>query len=85
MTQGRRVTPNDRGHLMMQPGDYGKDADGDWWARPPGGDVSMGCLTRHEVTEHDDGTITVSPSIEITQPPKGDWHGYLERGGWREV
>lgn len=40
--------------------------------------------------EHDDGTVTISPSIlavrsesEPTDPPP--WHGYLERGIWREV
>lgn len=28
-------------------------------------------IADHDVTEHEDGTIT--------------WHGYLERGLWREV
>lgn len=45
---------------------------------------SVGDLSGHEVTEHDDGTITVSPSILINQPPDKQWHGYLERGVWRE-
>jgi hypothetical protein len=47
----------------------------------------MGSLAKHDVIEHEDGTITVSPSILITGY-EGDhqvqWHGYLERGRWRE-
>lgn len=40
-------------------------------------------LGGHSVIEHDDGTITVSPSILVTGHD-GRWHGYLERGTWRE-
>ena len=42
----------------------------------------MGGLENHDVTEHEDGTITVSPSILITGEG-GSWHGYLELGVWR--
>jgi len=42
-----------------------------------------GRLGSHDVTEHEDGTITVSPSI--LDPEAGGWHGFLERGVWREV
>ena len=42
--------------------------------------------TNARTTEHDDGTITVSPSILMTSDnPAGAWHGYLERGVWQEV
>jgi hypothetical protein len=81
--KGRRLKDGDD---VFAPGDYGRLADG-WYARPPRG--HMGCLRNHEVTEHEDGTITVSPSILITST-RGDgtakevWHGYLERGVWRE-
>ncbi len=34
--------------------------------------------------EHADGTITISPSIEIHAGKCGYWHGFLERGIWRE-
>lgn len=73
----------------LQPGDYGKDENGLWYCVPPGKDpfMFMGCLgdgmKAHKVTEHDDGTITVSPSILITSHT-GTWHGFLERGVWRE-
>jgi hypothetical protein len=33
----------------------------EWWIRDPWGRV--GRLTSHTITEHEDGTITVSPSI----------------------
>lgn len=39
-----------------------------------------------EITEHDDGTISLSPSLDyrLTPPDRG-WHGWLEHGVWREV
>lgn len=41
------------------------------------------------ITEEEDGSITVDPSIEQHpvpgDPPTPYWHGYLERGTWREV
>jgi hypothetical protein len=82
--QGRR---NDT--ELHQPGDYGKDANGNWHccAPPDTGDWASnfhGNLARHTVVEHEDGTITVSPSILIRTHDKGDWHGFLERGVWRE-
>jgi hypothetical protein len=43
----------------------------------------MGNLSGHSVTEHDDGTITVSPSI--LDDGRSVWHGYLERGAWRQI
>lgn len=43
-------------------------------------------------TWHEDGTLTVSPSIhrhpvnDPTRPgAEKDWHGFLERGVWRQV
>lgn len=83
---GRRVYPNDDGDLFLGEGDYGKDPrDGVWYARPPG--EHMGSLRSHQVTEHADGTITVSPSILITGYD-GDcavrWHGYLQSGVWTQ-
>lgn len=54
------------------------------WIKDPAGHV--GRCSKHEVTEHEDGTVTVSPSILSTQADHGhDWHGFLERGVWREV
>ena len=82
MIQGRRVYPDERGILGFAPGDYGKDARGIWMCRCPDPDIHVGSLEAHTVVEHEDGTITVSPSILITESKQ--WHGYLERGEWRE-
>lgn len=91
-TQGRRLpdATNLKGALF-QPGDYQKvtfndnfDQRVEWFCLPVRG--MLGALGSHEVTEHEDGTITVSPSILIeSNDPKQAWHGYLEHGVWREV
>jgi hypothetical protein len=83
----------------FEPGDYGRalpkrNADGSepdvftrrgWWQlRAPNG--HSGCLDPdvHTVTEHEDGTITVSPSIVINGADGSElYHGWLERGVWR--
>lgn len=80
--KGSRKYMDDDGHLHLAEGEYGKDHRGVWMARPPGG--HLGDLSNHEVTEHKDGTITVSPSILITCGVN-QWHGYLELGVWRET
>ena len=82
-----RKSPNAEGHLLLAEGEYGKSPDGTWYVRPPG--CHVGSLEKHKVTEHDDGTITVSPSILIDYsygdpPVRISWHGYLERGNWRQ-
>lgn len=80
---GRRVYPDAEGRLVLAEGDYGKDKDGWWNVRPP--KSGAGFLTGPYaddggwmVTEHEDGTVTASPSIDT-----GSWHGFLERGAWR--
>jgi hypothetical protein len=88
--QGRRLPDNNNGPFKLgqfKPGDYQKfvDEDGEvnWFCMAPQGDV--GNLGAHTITEHEDGTITVAPSILIY--PAADspgWHGYLEHGVWRE-
>lgn len=84
-----RIYPKKDGNLWLGPGDYGINPhDGNWYARAPVADKHLaGNLANHDVTEHEDGTITVSPSILITSHDAGgdvQWHGYLERGVWRE-
>lgn len=94
-TVGQRV-PDDTDPGGYQPGDYGR-WEGEWYCRCPYptpdddyGPRMQGRLGQHDVTEHEDGTITVSPSIlvQTTWGPDRtphEWHGYLERGTWREV
>ncbi len=71
------------GELILAEGEYGKNPrNGYWYARPPG--CHTGNLVNHEVIENPDGTITVKPSILISDGEKELWHGYLKNGYWRE-
>ena len=90
---GRRVYPSVDGELRLAEGDYGRDGRGHWYCWPPATpEECCGILDGHQVTEHEDGTITVSPSIFIEYTvgvlsgeagPRTSWHGFLERGVWR--
>lgn len=81
--QGKRVDRLD--DSIFQSGEYGKISNGDWYCCPPDTDL-IGNLRGHQVVEHEDGTITVSPSILINARHRGkEWHGFLERGVWRQV
>ena len=90
ITQGRRIYPDVAGVVRLQaPGDYGfVPAQGYWYVWIPRG--LRPTRIKHNVVENDDATITVSPSIlwdSSCDPnhPESWWHGYLERGVWREV
>jgi hypothetical protein len=50
-----------------------------WYVRSPDGDIATLGFKSHEVVEHPDGTITVSPSIVM---PNNGWHGFLRAGVW---
>lgn len=79
--QGRRRA-NNTPSRNSQPGDYWwSDAAKAWMCVVPHG--MRGSLRGHEITVHEDGTITASPSIWMTG--ERTWHGFLERGMWREV
>lgn len=87
MTPGRRVY--DKAPHQLEAGEYGKwSHSGEWYAVPPETDLLAG-LALHKVTEHEDGTITASPSIEVSgsssERAVNYWHGYLERGAWRKA
>lgn len=72
---------------QCEPGSYMKvstDWDGFagsvlWYIRDPDGGI--GTIRSHTVTEHEDGTITVAPSIVAP----GGYHGWLEHGVWRRA
>lgn len=99
------------GYEHTPKGSYWKDRDGTWSVFTPNG--RLGSIAKHTVIEHEDGTITVSPSILVypTEAPtrtdeerramqrqygwtdeetgfaldsRPGWHGWLERGVWRE-
>jgi len=98
---GRKIEPIyfEDGNMSLenvQPGDYWK-SQGVWegvcpYAKHPdefSHRLVLASFAKHDVTEHDDGTITVSPSILVSAPwgPSQTvfefFHGYLERGIWR--
>lgn len=81
---GRRLPDGTDWSSSINPGDYWKHANGSWFAQTPNDHLAN--LSKHSVTEHDDTTITVSPCILVSYygKRKEDWHGYLERGVWRE-
>lgn len=83
--KGRRVycKEGDVFPPMTEPGDYGQDKDGVWFCRPPRIGFPGGNLRNHQVTEHEDGTITVRPSILVMKGSE-TWHGWLTRGDWSE-
>lgn len=88
--KGRRVYPNADGTFQLERGDYMWHKDR-WFARVPDGrtgHMDLGDLSAHKVVEHEDKTITVSPSIlHHGHDADGNairWHGFLERGVWRE-
>lgn len=88
--QGKRIEDN---KYCGNNGEYSKCTDikpfgkEHWNCKTPNG--HYGCLVRHSVIEHNNGTISVSPSILVSTPRNGSkpmkelWHGYLERGVWR--
>lgn len=87
--QGKR-TPDNK--LPKNPGEYAKftncpDGIIRWIVNAPNGE--WGGIEKHTIIEHEDGTITVSPSILISTSYDGGktyvtlWHGFLEKGIWR--
>lgn len=58
-------------------------------APPAARKISHVTFPPHSYVEHEDGTLTISASIGDTRrshPGESDgWHGYLERGIWRQV
>lgn len=52
------------------------------WVKTPNG-IGPARLDGWELVEHDDGTITVSPSIDATDG-ESRWHGFLRAGVWTE-
>lgn len=75
-----RVYPKEDGNLYFPAGQssYGVDKDGRWWFKHK--DEHAGTLFgTHVVTEHEDGTISVTPSIVGV-----GIHGYITHGVWRD-
>lgn len=89
------LTPGVRlpdGQIPWNPGEYSRH-EGSWLAHAPIPDSRghISDLSTWTVTEHEDGTITASPSIRVFAikrmphaPDLPEWHGFLDRGVWRE-
>lgn len=75
--QGRRL-PGSVEWPDSLPGDYWRHK-GKWYVCLPNGDNCD--ISTWEVIEHEDGTISVSPSINSV----GRWHGWLKRGVFIEA
>lgn len=62
-----------------------------WEIVAPGLGFGVATLAAHTVREEDDGSISVRPgdgssnSILVTGAGGKTWHGYIERGEWREI
>lgn len=91
-TQGRRLADVERGKLpepWPSVGDYWREVDGEtlveWWVVVPSAHPVPSACPGHNVVEHEDGTITVSPSLLVHYGDGEAWHGFLERGIFREV
>ena len=70
--------------IFQTPCAYGTNGK-DWFCTTPNG--LAGNLSAHQVEEHEDGTISVTPSILVTSGSKQadpSWHGFLKRGIWTE-
>lgn len=77
--QGNR---NDIGPHLLKPGEYCRRETGIYYACTPNGLLAN--LGSHSIVEHEDGTISVTPSILVRDGQGGEWHGYLTNGVWRE-
>lgn len=83
---GKRIYPDENNVMVYAEGDYGCNALGQWFVRPPGCDLGM-LDEGHSVVEHEDGTISVSPSILVLEGNDDRvwcYHGYLLFGEWTE-
>lgn len=78
-TQGVRRS-DDTKPWDLEAGDYCMRGEYLWVCLPNG--VGPSRLEGWGVTQHEDGSITASPSI---LDGGSGWHGYLERGVFREV
>lgn len=89
--QGVRRDVDGSEWTTVEKGDYGKMTTDDvwhWYCRVPSANMNNSgiCdLSKHTVATNDDGTINVAPSILTWDGDGHKWHGFLERGIWREV
>lgn len=84
--RGTRIADgNFAGSAVFVPGNYGRVevAPDEWEWRGVAPNGMLANLNGHDVTEADDGTISVEPSILVSDGNGASWHGYLDEGAWR--
>ena len=86
--QGRK-RPDNFDWRESEPGDYGwqtwhlNEGERELFIRDPFGAVGRIAISTHRVTEHEDGTVTVDPSIAPRDGAEpGAFHGWLRQGVW---
>jgi phosphoribulokinase len=86
MMQGKRIIPIDENDLPRNPGEYMKREDGTWLLCLPNGIHGTIDNKIWNITEHEDMTISVVPSIcvGVSADEKFNWHGFLTKGVWKE-
>lgn len=89
---GTRIYPGSDGYLeqaaINQPATFGRSTNprvaagraGWWQVTTPDGCIGSLNPAIHSIVEHADGTITVTPSIDMSQKRPGGWHGWLTNG-----
>jgi hypothetical protein len=82
--RGYDVLPDVNSYADLR-GGYWRAPDGTWICGVPAPHFGIGSLINHDVTEHEDGTITVSPSILVETGDGRRWHGYLRKGVWEAL
>jgi hypothetical protein len=87
-TTGTRVYGKAPHELLA--GEYGRwdlktdgGGDGNFYAVPPETDLTAN-LASHTLIEHENGAITVTPSILVQRGRGESWHGYLTNGEWKK-
>lgn len=92
--QGKRIYPDENGWLppSMKPGEYGYQTCEDvkdeprlgWWMIcSPDGNIGTLDPSSRTIIEHEDGTLTVTPSLDWSRQIPGGWYGWLEKGFFR--
>lgn len=84
-TQGKRRYPDKKGKIVLKNGEYFKtQKTGNWILKTPSGVCAT--VKKEKITEHQDGTITISPTVYLFIDFDGKtWRGFLTKGVWREV
>jgi hypothetical protein len=83
--------PDETPHTELRPGDYCRTGGTAWGFRTPNGiyfAIDTADPRCHALAEHEDGSVTLSPSVACSPGSCGvaeGYHGHIERGVWRDA